>query len=95
MSPKAANSCRAIGIVTYKMQFDSEICTIYMLQMSQTRLASPRDEARQANCSRVLNETSESGIRLTRLTPNSPRLASSRLMAISDWDDVLGGIQVG
>jgi len=41
-SPTAANGCRAIGIVMYKMQFDSEICAIYMLQTSQTRLASPR-----------------------------------------------------
>ena len=77
------------------MQFDSEICTIYTLQMSQTRLASPRHEARRAkgpelaratrraNRFRVLNEVSESGFRFTRLAPNSPRLASSRLVAIS------------
>ena len=82
-SPTAANGCRAIGIVTYKMQFDSEICAIYMLQTSQTHLASPHDKARRANCSRVLNETSESGIEFTRLVPNSPRLTSSRLVAIS------------
>ena len=41
-SPTAPNGCCAIGIVTYKMQFDSEICAIYTLQTSQTRLASPR-----------------------------------------------------
>jgi len=79
----------------YKMQFDSEICAIYTLQTSQTRLTLPRHEARRArgrelaramrraNRSRVLNDVSESGIGFTRLAPNSPRLASSCLVAIS------------
>ena len=95
--PTAAKGCRAIGIVTYKMQFDTEICAIYTLQTSQTRLAVPRDEVRQArghelmratrraNCSRVLNEVSESGIGFTRLALNSSHLASSRLVAISGY----------
>ena len=33
----------------------------------------------------IVNEVSELSIALTRLAPNSPHLASSRLMAISDY----------
>ena len=78
-SPIAPNGCCAIGIVTYKMQFDSEICAIYTLQTSQTRLASPRHEASQPL------QGTERGERV-RYWVHSPRaqLALPRLVAISD-----------
>ena len=59
------------------------------------QLASPRGEARRASFpvprtsqkasqpARIVNEASELSIAQTHLTPNSPRFASSRLVAIS------------
>ena len=72
-SPTAANGCHAIGIVTYKMQFDSEICAIYTLQTSQPRGSYKASQPLQGT---------ERGQRV-RYRVHSPRaqLASPRLVS--------------
>jgi len=67
------------------------------LSHSKARRASfwlPHTTCEASQSSGVVNEAREPSIALTRLTPNSPRLVSSRLVAISDhgvplkwWND--------